>query len=476
MAQNVDSDGPSAVEVERLVHLKREQEKHLSAISNRIRHLQTAERKVWKEITEARNGCLKRQEAQLRHQSEGVEEMQRVHEEQRRRAELNRAVLAARATRRQHRQVALQATQERKAQMGRDGRVESNRLQRLLERDSDQRKVDAFARAEGHRRERAQAKLRRQVVVSEKSNEAKLRNAARTYELEETLAQVANHIKQAEEEEMACVTRLQNSQAVRDSLIDEAQMVTSNVLPLTPHKAMGSATVHVPSKGVARGQSMPDVKAQNIPPAERISTGRSPVGTPGTPKSPPTRTRGVAPASPPSKSRQVHPSPPSPPSRSRPLNSPAVNSGSFSARGIPSTPTISSAANSGSLSARGIRSTPTPRAPTRSRSAQHFDNAHQAAMNGGYDELVNIQSQMSQLQRRYDSKLRQVQGVANTQNVQQGAKPSPRIPVSKAPSNPRFTPPARTSTKGRGQPISGEASTAVSSEDADEPEASQYTK
>lgn len=434
-------DGPSAVEVDRLVRLKAEQEKALNAISNRIRHLQAAERKVWKEITDVRNGCLKRQEAQLRHQSDEVEMMQRGQGEQRRRAELIRACASERALHQQRRQVALQATRERKAQMGREGREESNRLQRLLERGSEQRKLEAASRAEEHRREKAQVKIRRQVDNTEKGREKKFRNAARSNELEETLAQVVGRIQQAEQEEMACITRLQNSQAVRDSLMDEIRTTNPPPMP-TPQRASASASVSVSSKGVSRGQSMPDIAPDSIP---------------GTPK---IRSRGVAPSSPPSRIRRIN--------SARPAEGRSGGS-----------PTLSPSAQCGSLSARSIRSTPTPCAPrstsARSRSVQGLKSGSprswDPSVNGGFDELVNIQTQLTQLQRRYDSKLRQVQKITSNKTGQQGPKISAskgRPTISKAPTSPQFTLPLRTIAKGRGQPLSGEASTAVSSEDADE--------
>lgn len=337
-------DRPSATKVERrLDRTKVDQELHLNTILSRIQHLKTAERKVWKEIREARNQCFKRQEVQLLKLNSGFELEQLEVEEQKRHAELIRAAEAQRAIHHERCQIAWQATYERKAQMARDRREESIRAQDLIRRASVDNKLQASSRVEDQHVERAQAKHRRQVENTQKDKEKKLRRVPRLMELEETLEQVSGRINEAEQLEMACMTRLQNSLAVQNSVMEE---IRNSYPPATvPRKAAASA---------------PSPVALTITNSVPLTSGASKPRMREVPATQPSRSKGV-------------------------------NSGYHSARPqekrVGGSPELHASGASRSISSRSHRPLSVPRPSPRSRSAEVLPSPSQVTMTGTYDVL-----------------------------------------------------------------------------------------
>lgn len=241
----------SAVEVAHLQNMKRQQEQVLQAISNRIRHLQHVERKIWKEITDARSSCLKRQEAQLRHQGKTVDSLNRARQDRRNVAEMQRAFTEERTLHRQRRDQALNSVYQHKVQAGRNIRCESAQLLGLLNENEAQRQLEAASKAEELRLLRSQAKLKRQLSEADARRERSQRHANRQQELEEQLSQVRNCIERAEQDELGCLRQLQNSRAVRDSLMSGEIRPSRDSEPSTNGEALLATTLR------ASGQSTP---------------------------------------------------------------------------------------------------------------------------------------------------------------------------------------------------------------------------
>merc|ERR1719160_808016 len=104
-------------------------------------------------------------------------------------------------------------------------RHQKDQLRRIRSEDAVQMRLQAAMRAEERRQQRAQARLKRQVDLAQIEQDKRLRNKTCSQELEHELLQITGNIRQAEQMELAIISRLQSSQALRDNLADELSAI-----------------------------------------------------------------------------------------------------------------------------------------------------------------------------------------------------------------------------------------------------------
>lgn len=455
--------GPSKVDVERAEHMKKEQEHILMSISNRIEHLKQAERKVWKEISTARKSCVSRQEAQLRQQAKMVERMHQLREKAHMEANLREICGAHRQFGQNARRAAAQGVQARKLHNGEQTRDEARKLGKILEETSHRTKELNYQKADDRRCEREQFKLERAAQKTQTERERSYANALRFNTTDEQLRELESRIQKAEQEELECLNRLKNSERVRESVVQEMQMLrlaprpmaddittTPSLTPrsITPGQTPRTRASMEPRRSHNNAIPGPQVAAPAVPRAD-AAAGVLAVGTPDGAvsggSSRPTTPRGTP--VPPSRSGTTTPRglPASGAPRAAAALPPRNSTSSAGYAYQPRPRVVPGAVTTGSAtgpSRGGPGKRPFGASPPRPRSSAAPSGragASSSAGPPGFQDLAEIQAQIARLQRDYDNKLRQVYrtpavgGSAGATPEQQRPEPrpeQPRIPAT----------------------------------------------
>lgn len=119
------------------------------------------------------------------------------------------------------RQLSQQRVSLQKRGCGEQMRDESRRLDKIMEETNQMNVETNHRKAVEWRKERGQAKYRREVEKAQRDLEHRYQNAVRFNAADERLREIELAIKRAEEEELECLTRLQNSERVRASVVQE---------------------------------------------------------------------------------------------------------------------------------------------------------------------------------------------------------------------------------------------------------------
>lgn len=214
---------PSMVDCKRLAKIKAEQEQRLQMLRARVGMLQTTERKVWKDVTWTQQRSLAAQEAQWRRQAQQAERL-------RLERELSAQEQALRERAREARQRAAETKDmprlrkfEENQAVGKQVRQDSKRLMAALQEVREQTRQSKATKVEVRRQQRRQSSLRKELEAARKEQARQDDNSLKVAELQEEIQNAEMAIAAAEREELSAVSRLQNSQSVRNEVLTQLQ-------------------------------------------------------------------------------------------------------------------------------------------------------------------------------------------------------------------------------------------------------------
>mmetsp|Transcript_34801 Transcript_34801/g.76202 ORF Transcript_34801/g.76202 Transcript_34801/m.76202 type:complete len:420 (+) Transcript_34801:65-1324(+) len=245
----------SAVDIRRVQHLKKEREEQLLLIRNRIEKLKGAESQVWKDITKCKVQSTQLQEAQLRNQSRHLEELEAQRYKHVEQEEMRDVAAVQRDGRQRRLRVVQSSVVQQRRQAGESGRLESKKRMVQVEEEEEKRWAHRVIQIERAREEDRRSKMRRQFLEERRREERRQRQANELAAIERETRDIEDQLAQEEREEMQWITRLKNSQTMRQAALQALETISiESKVPVRRRDAAICVTQRVHQPGAPLGQ------------------------------------------------------------------------------------------------------------------------------------------------------------------------------------------------------------------------------
>eukprot|EP00933_Yihiella_yeosuensis_P026490 TRINITY_DN20573_c0_g1_i1.p1 TRINITY_DN20573_c0_g1~~TRINITY_DN20573_c0_g1_i1.p1 ORF type:complete len:353 (+),score=66.66 TRINITY_DN20573_c0_g1_i1:144-1202(+) len=212
---------PGAVEIKRLLKIKVAQEERLQSVRARIGCLSAHDQRVWKDVKVLQQREMVVYEAQWRRQNQQAE-IVKLHKDVIEREEaLRERARRIRTQLLQSKTAPRMAVIEQNKAAASQIREDSKRLMAALQDVREQSRQSKAMQVEVRRQQQRQRQLRKELEGSRKEQTRQEINALRYAEIQEDIQVLEDAIADAENEELAAVSRMQNFQSVRSCLWQE---------------------------------------------------------------------------------------------------------------------------------------------------------------------------------------------------------------------------------------------------------------
>eukprot|EP01066_Platyproteum_vivax_P008208 Platyproteum_vivax@DN3392_c0_g1_i1.p1 len=215
IAPSQDGSTYNAVDINRLMKLKQQQEEALKTIETRITHLAVTEKKVWTDIERQKMEAEKLEEAHERFVEKTQNRMRRARTHD---SEVQRLQAVCRTEREgnQHRQhIAAVGALQNKMMTSDEVRNIKNQIRKETEHNNISRLQHNLSLKEQIRCSAQQQKLFQQFLKQQKEQEIQAQKALQFSELEDSIRLLQERLCQAEQDELEAISRLRDTQILQ---------------------------------------------------------------------------------------------------------------------------------------------------------------------------------------------------------------------------------------------------------------------
>lgn len=210
---------PNAMDVRRLAKYRADQALRLKMLRARVERLRSEESSVWKDVTSVQQRCQQNLEVQLRRQAQQAERSRLQRDQVYRQEVLSERVIEQRKGREPAKEIPRAAKFEENRAVAQSAREESRRVTAALWEAKEQLRQRKSQMVEDRRLQQRQHKLQKDHESSRREQARQETNAEKFWEVQQEMQDLELAIAAAEREELAAVSRLQNSQSVGADIV-----------------------------------------------------------------------------------------------------------------------------------------------------------------------------------------------------------------------------------------------------------------
>mmetsp|Transcript_43376 Transcript_43376/g.116415 ORF Transcript_43376/g.116415 Transcript_43376/m.116415 type:complete len:463 (-) Transcript_43376:70-1458(-) len=210
---------PNAMDVRRLAKYRADQALRLKMLRARVERLRSDESRVWKDVTSVQQRCLQNQEVQIRRQAQQAEHDRLQRDQVYRQEVLRERVIEQRKSREPAKEIPRAAKFEENRAVAQSAREESRRVTATLWEAKEQLRQRKSQMVEDRRLQQRQHKLQKDHESSRREQARQETNAGKFAQVQQEMQDLELAIAAAEREELAAVSRLQNSQSVGAEIV-----------------------------------------------------------------------------------------------------------------------------------------------------------------------------------------------------------------------------------------------------------------